>query len=433
MRRFCLTLAGLLAASPAAARELFVVESEGPGGGGAVQRGGSEVFELLDDALRAEGAFAGFFGADQRVSLDYAGVADAAEFDVAADGRSATLRLDGIGFTRTFRGRDREDLVEGIQDYFEEEGSGVYADYLAYLRREALIGAVDGNPDAATAQMAAGSFRRHALPGPEALGGDRALTFRLDEGAMGWARFTGTGGSIDADGFGGGRFTGTLEGGIDLSDFWGLTGAYSFGYRDIEGAGLWHSGLEVGVPLTLLGRRAGSLDENALSLRLTPVLQLGSAGSGDTGDLGAFLGYGVNAAGAARVGDLTFSAGAGIVGYSGLSQTFLDYDDRDRTSGPFLSSGVDRDELDTELDQAVASLGVGVLWRPGNAFSIDAGLAHHRHLGDAAVEAWWSPSAGVAFTGPWTTLRVGYEGTFAEEDADLYAGHAVKASFTWSF
>ena len=335
--------------------------------------------------------------------------------------------------TRTFRGDDRDDLAEEIEDFFEEDGSDVYAGYLAYLRQRTVIASVDGNPDAATALLATGSFGRHALPGPEAYGGNRALSFQLDEGRQGWVGYTGTGGHVDSDGFGGTRFTGTLDGGIDLSDWVGLTGAYTFGYREVEGADLWQSGLEIGVPITLLGRRPRETVENAVSLRLTPVLQFGSAGSDDTGDLGAFVGYGLNAGGGLRIGDLSFTVGAGIVGYSGLEQTFYDYgEEDDDTDGPFLSA-IDRDSLDTDLSQALASAGAGVLWRPGTAFSLDAGLAYHRYLDDAAVRGWWAPTAGVALTGERTTVRLGYEGTFADETRELYEGHAVRASFTFSF
>ena len=433
MKRISALVTLSLLASPTEARELFVVDADGPGGAPSVQRGGSDVFELLDDALQAEGAFGGFRGSDQRIRLDYAGVGDAAVVEVSADGRTAVLRLPGVGFTRTFRGDDREELADEIEDFFEEEGSDVYARYLAFLRERAAIGSVDGNPDAATALLATGSFRRHALPGPEALGGPRSLSFQLDENRIGWVRYTGTGGYVESDGFDGSRFTGTLDGGVDFTEWFGLTGAYTFGYREVAGADLWQSGLEIATPITLLGRRPSALTENAVSLTLTPVLQFGSAGSSDSGDLGAFVGYGLNAGGGLRIGDLTFSVGAGLVGYSGLAQSFYDYgEEEDDGSGLFLSS-VDRDELDTDLSQAVASAGGGVLWRPGTAFSLDAGLAYHRFLGDAAVQGWWSPTAGVALTGERTTLRLGYEGTYADESRELYEGHALKASFTYSF
>lgn len=423
-----------LSAAPLSARELFLVDSESLGGAGLLVRdGSSDVFELLDDALLAEGAFGGFGGLDQQIRLDYAGVANAAVIDVSADGQTATITLAGVNFSRTFTGDDREDLADEIEDFFEEEGSDVYAGYLAFLRQQAVIGSVDGNPAAATALLATGSFRRHALPGPEALGGPRSLSFRLDENRIGWVRYTGTGGYIDSDGFEGARFTGSLDGGFDVNEWFAITGAYTFGYREVAGADLWQSGLEIATPITLVGQRPAPQEENALSFTLTPVLQFGSAGSSDTGDLGAFVGYGLNAGGGVRVGDLTFSLGAGLVGYNGLEQTFTDFDDRDNgNSGPFLSN-VDRDQLDTDLDQALVSAGGGVLWRPGNRFSLDAGLSYHRFLNDAAVQGWWSPSAGVAFTGERTTLRFGYEGTFADESRELFEGHGLRASFTFSF
>ena len=431
-----LSLAAFVAAS-ASAREVFIVDSEEIGGTRSASEGGSEVFRLLDDAIEADGDFDDFFGVDQRIRLDYAGLADAAVIDVSADGRTAVVSLRGVGFTRTFRAQDREELGDEIADFFEEEGSDVYAAFLAYLREQTFIGAVDGNPDAATALLATGSFRRHALPGPEALGGNRSLSFQLDEDRIGWVRFTGTGGYVDSDGFDGSSFTGTLDGGVQFSDWVGLTGAYTFGYRDAGGADLYQSGLEIGVPVTLLGRRPAPLTENAVSFKLVPVLHFGSASSADTGDLGAFVGGGLNAAGGLRIGDLTFTVGAGLMGYEGIKQSFLDYDDDgdEDQRGPFHSDGIDRDELDTDLSQAVVSLGGGVLWRPGtpgNAFSLDAGLAHHRFLGDAAVEGWWTPTAGVSLTGEQTTFRLGYEGDFAD-DVEEYEGHRVRASFTFSF
>ena len=193
----------------------------------------------------------------------------------------------------------------------------------------------------------------------------------------------------------------------------GLSGAYTLGYQKVEDADLFQAGFEFGVPITILGVAPAHGGERSVSLRLIPVVQLGGAGSIDTADGGAFFGYGGNAAAAIRIGDFTFSGGFGLIAYDGFD------------------TGYDEFEFETEVGQQVLSAGGEVLWRLGNDFSLDAGATYHRFLDDAAVEDWWSPTAGVAWTASWSTLRAGYEADLAE--AEDFDGHRLQLSWTVSF
>ena len=401
---------------PAAAQnDLFRVSAEATSGAPlSAEESGSDLLDLLEDAIAAEQRFAAFEGRDAQVVLDYAGVAGAARVDVAGDGRSATLTLGPTGFTRTFSAEDRDGLEDEIEDFLRDEGAGVYAEFLAALREQILVSVLDGNPNAATAVLAGQSFRRHAIPGPEAYGGPRALSFELDEDRNAFVRYEGTAGVFDAGDFEGTRFTGQLHGGVDLTERVGLSGAYTLGYQDVEDADLFQGGLEVGVPVTLFGVAPAHGGERGFSLRVIPVVQLGAAGSVDTADGGAFFGYGGNAAAAWRVGDFTLSGGVGLVAYDGFDFSFED---------DF--------EFETDLSQGVLSAGGELLWRLGSSFSLDAGATYHRFLDDAAVEDWWSPTAGVAWTASWSTLRAGYEADLAE--AEDFNGHRLQLSWTVSF
>ncbi len=408
------TAAALPAVAARGQSDLFVVTAETTSGSPlAADARGSDVLDLLEDAIQADQRFAGFDGRDATISLNYAGVADAATIDVSADGRSATLTLGPTGFTRTFTADDRDGLEDQIEDFLKEDGAGVYADFLAALREQVLISVVDGNPNAATAVFGSQSFRRHAVPGPEAYGGPRALSFELDENRVAFVRYEGTAGLFDAGDFEGTRYTGQLHGGVDLTSRVGLSGAYTLGYQKVEDADLFQAGFEFGVPITILGVAPAHGGERSVSLRLIPVVQLGGAGSIDTADGGAFFGYGGNAAAAIRIGDFTFSGGLGLIAYDGFD------------------TGYDEFEFETEVGQQVLSAGGEVLWRLGNDFSLDAGATYHRFLDDAAVEDWWSPTAGVAWTASWSTLRAGYEADLAE--AEDFNGHRLQLSWTVSF
>lgn len=418
-RRTSVAAAVAVLAAPAhnasAETDLFVVSAEATSGAPlSAAASGSDVLDLLEDAVQAEQQFAGFDGRDVSVSLNYAGVADAATIDVSADGTSATLTLGPTGFTQTFSATDRDQLEDEIEDFLTSEGAGVYAEFLEAIRQQILVSVLDGNPNGATAVFASQSFRRHAIPGPEAYGGPRALSFDLDENRVAFVRYEGTAGLFDAGDFEGTRYTGQLHAGVDLTESVGLSGAYTLGYQNVEDADLFQAGLEVGLPISILGGRPGDAGaERAVSLRLIPVIQLGGAGSIDTADGGAFFGYGGNAAGAIRVGDFTFTGGVGVVAYDGLDTSFDDFD------------------FETNLNQALLSAGGEVLWRLGNRFSVDAGATYHRFLEDAAVEDWWSPTAGVAWTASWSTLRAGYEADLA--DAEDFTGHRLQLSWTVSF
>ena len=413
--------AAAAAAAPgvaAAQNDLFRVTAEATSGAPlSAEASGSDVLDLLEDAISANQRFAAFGGRDAEVVLDYAGVAGAARVDVSGDGRSATLTLAPTGFTRTFTASDRDGLEDEIEDFLkgegDEGGASVYAEFLAALREQILVSVVDGNPNAATAVFGGQSFRRHAIPGPEAYGGPRALTFDLDEDRVAFVRYEGTAGLYDAGDFEGTRYTGQLHGGVDLTERIGLSGAYTLGYQKVEDADLFQAGFEVGVPITLVGVAPAHGGERGVSVRLIPVVQVGGAGSIDTADGGAFFGYGGNAAAAWRVGDFTFSGGVGLVAYDGFDATIDDF------------------EFETDLSQGVFSAGGEVLWRVGNAFSLDAGASYHRFLDDAAVEDWWSPTAGVAWTASWSTLRAGYEADLAE--AEDFNGHRLQLSWTVSF
>jgi hypothetical protein len=108
---------------------------------------------LLEDAVRGDGAFNIFVGRDSRFSLDYANLQDAIIVDVNAAGTVMTLQIPGTGFPLNFVGTDRNNPEDELEDFLLEDAQKAYADFLKLVREQTFIDALDGNPSSVTAQL----------------------------------------------------------------------------------------------------------------------------------------------------------------------------------------------------------------------------------------------------------------------------------------
>ncbi|MEM9418020.1 MAG: hypothetical protein AAGA25_03055, partial [Planctomycetota bacterium] len=150
----------------ATADDLFSITAVGSG---TVTATSDSVLDLYEDAIETTGAFSSLSGSAVVSTLNYAGVADAVRISVNAAGTSATLEFPGIGFARVFAGTDADNLADQIEDFIQDDGAGVYADFLAQIREESVAAVLDGNPFSTTAIGARHLFDLYGLgvSGPE--------------------------------------------------------------------------------------------------------------------------------------------------------------------------------------------------------------------------------------------------------------------------
>ena len=421
-----LTIGGLTGRARAA--DPIVVQVTSIGGPAPVTASGSSLLDILEDAIESQGAFAGFDGTAFTASLAVGGVADVATVAVNAAGTSATLSFPLIGFSQTFTGSDEEDLQEQIEDFIQQDGASTYARVIDALNQRSLIAVVDGNPGSATARLGLASFRRWGLAPtwtPSITVAGDAFTdgsrLRLDLAASILERgdFDSTAASLG------------LSGGLAINDSIGLALSGLVVYEDIEGADMVQAGLELALPITLLGDRVreiavdpaadadgnGAADHGArtepggLRLQLTPFAAAGLGGSVDLGQGASFWGLGAAASLGVDLGPVTLSGGASFTQYGGID---LDYDDY---------------EFQTDVDQRLLTIG-GLASLPlGDGLSLSAGLSWSTYLDDAAVEDWINPEVALSLGSPSFRARLGWIGTFAD-DVD---GHAPQLGLQWGF
>lgn len=423
-----LAVAGLLAAAaataPAAARDPIVIEVTGEPD--TVVVSGSDLLDILEDAIESRGAFAGFDGTAFTASAAVGGVSDVIRVAVNAAGTSATLEFPLTGFSRTFTGANTDEIQEQIEDFIEDDGADEYALVVEALNERSVMAVVDGNPGSATARIGRATFRRWGLspywaPGLTVSGteaqDDDSFRFSLDPGAE----------VLDRDGFD------SVAGTLGASATWALNDAVGLSlsglavYEEVEDASLFQGGIELALPITLLGVRGDEVrDPNAdadgngaadggapgvradtappVRLQLTPYAGYGLGGSVDLGQGASFWSLGVAASAAMEVGPVTLSGGAAITHFGGVDLSYDDY------------------EFETEIDQQLLTVGGLASWHLGDGVSVSGGVSWSQYLQDAAIDDWISPEVGVTFGGPRFQARVGWIGTFGD-DVDGHAGH----------
>ena len=420
-------IACLLLGGPGRAEDLFSVTATetvgfgGPDSGSPFEVSADDLPSLFEDAVEARDLFGEFAGDDARFTFSYAQVEEALVVTVNADNNQATLDIPGIDFSRTFNATNRGELEDEITDFLEDDGSDVYADFLAFLREETLVNVIDGNPNSATALVGAQAFRDFATPGLNSVDGV-GHRFDLAGDRSGYFKIGGAASTFDADGFEGDDYRVHLSAGVDLTKQVSLAWASTANFRDIEGTRYYAGGGTLAAPITVWSSLWGEADRPddapeqgsgwpTMTARLTPLVQMGVGGSIDAADGGLFWGYGGSGAFMMDFDRFRLNAGAQVVTYRGLDV------------------GIDDYEFATDLDQTLLSVGLHSAVDLGNAFTVDAGVSFHDYLDDAATDNWVTPSVGLAWAPDETTLRVGYSGDFG----DGFDAHRLTLDLVLSF
>lgn len=404
----CISLALLALAGPASARDLLILEA------GGFRDSGSELPELIEDALSQQGAFAGLAAQPAYgMSLDYLGIANAVTVNATLFGSTIELAIPSTGFSRTFVGTSPDDVEEQVEDFFASESGGrELAKFLEETTERTALATLDGNPRATTALFARGAFDRFGLGARRTRAGYRGE--RLADWGHADLSLEVGGGAVDVDEF---DSLYTADAALTLGgDFEPGLGLYATAIgqlRSYDGAEIYDAGLELAVPISLLRPGAGS----ALHWTLTPFAQAGGGLSIDLISGGFLVGGGGVSALALQLGPVELAVANELAYYGGVPLGEVE--------------GV---EVDTRLDQLVTRNGGKLALHPERLrwISAEVGVSFTSFLfSDAAVDFYTTPFAGVALHpfGEILRLRLGWESDLGAD----YAAHLGRVELGLAF
>jgi hypothetical protein len=406
--------------SAAGARDLFILTA----GTGVVcvttpcpttaTDSGHDVEQLVEDFVLRQGAFSGLGFGSSSAALDYLGMSNAMSLVTNTSGSQVSVQIPSVGFSRTFTGTSRTDVRNQIQNFFEDEGSGVLAKFYEKTSTRTPLALLDGNPRSTTALLARGAFDRFGVDALRTRGGyGRSADYHDVMGHFDLYARAG-GGGIDADSFDNLWVADTsVTLGGDFNPGVGLYLTTVGQYRSYDGADIYDAGLELAIPITIFRPS----DANPVRWAITPVAQWGGGGSEDT------------------------LSGGSAVGGGGVSSLGLNLGPFEVTIADelFYYGGVDLGKIegisiDTELDQWITRNGTKLAFYPLGAerFWIEGGASLTNFLAtNAAVDWYASPFAGVGVKiFDLLRMRIGWESDFGDHG---YRAHTGRADLGFEF
>jgi len=424
----CCALAG-----HAQANDLFTVNLAETGNpGNSLFVGSSSLPNMLERLADQTGAFQSFNGVPFSASVSYAGVANAISITYdptggANGGELLTITdLAGTNATVAFD-RANGNLGNQIRDFFLRDDPDTLKRFLREMSRRSLVAVTDGNPLATTARSARYKFERLALhsdwtetenslynrfsidhraheayerahragetPGPDATPLGNLPVHKASTPVR--TRFDFVAQAIDADGFQGYSFD--LNTSVEYVFTEHISGVFGvpLAYHEVEGADVFNGGFHLDMPVRIVMPEYGRT--RGVTWLVTPGASMDWTGSTD------------------------FAAG-GILWSAGLSSAVIVHLDKLRlvASGQYtLHEGqklkIDDYEFDPGVSQQILKLGGKAVYSVAQKLDVYAGITYTDFLRDAAVNNYWSPTAGVAFVfRNGATISVGYEGDFAD-------------------
>jgi hypothetical protein len=346
-------------------------------------------------------------------------------------------------------------VEDQIVDFLEKEGSATVADFLKEINQRSLVAVTDGNPQATTARMASYKYERFgkhqdltrlerrimtgevvqpATPSPgvfRARGQDQDGGMQSVGGATGFGqedsqdqtrdriemenapvgsaavqwfqpgsdsglriRFDAQAGISDADGLETTfvNLAGSFE--YRVNRFWGVAASFPISYYDVEGADVFTAGAHLDVPIRLIQQDDGK----GFTFQIAPGALIAGSGSYEMVSGGLFWGVGGTALASYETGDWLLSAAA--------SYTHFDS----------ISLELDEFEFDPALTQDYVRVGGKASYHIGDNAYVFLGGSYSDFLDDAAVDNYYSPTAGFGFrTGGGFNVRLAYEGDFGDD------------------
>lgn len=389
---------------------LFRIDARTTLGPGTIAGDGNQVIDLIDDFVTATGSFGalpialGYSG-----ELDYLGIPDAIEFDIAPLGRSATIRIPLIGVEETFTGANADEVAQEIENWIQSTGAESWADFMRAANGKTPLAVTSGNPKSTVALMGDGAYRRFGSDDSRSRFGYQRGEQRIGGVQL---RFDLGGSSISTQNFKDDLYA--IDGSLTLTGslgrYVGISGSIIGQYRDYQGGQIVDLGLELAFPVTL--RRP---DRSEWFWQFTPVVQAAAGASIDLAAGGLFMGGGLVHSLGYHWRDFEFGMANEIMYYGGIPVEDID--------------GYD---FDTKLSQLFFKNGLEATWHAPLGFYADVGV-HFSHFAiDAAAVPWYAtPAIGLGWrAGRWIDLRLAYEPDLGDND---YVAHNVQGKLNFLF
>lgn len=397
----------LLVAPAASAARLF--EATATNGAVTISSADSSFLDMIESVVERTDEFAVFAGTPVESSITYLGVPSAVTISQDFSGRNARVRIDRIGFDRTFTGTDSADVRRQIEKFLKTEGSAIIARFRKAIAFESAASVTDGNPSATTA-VAAGAifFSQGFTPLPDAFSGARAessfgdLSLAMSRGSLeiGIAGRTYHGEQV--------RAGGSLAS-LRVNDRVRIELPVTAEYTEIEGTEIFGAGATLAMPVTL----AAPSETHRWTWRIVPVFGLQTRASFDAvaGGLSWHTGL---------VNSLDRRLGTRFV-LSAVTQA---------TTHQGFPINIRGYTLDFDINQTILKNGVrlGSLLAPG----VSAGLyvVDTRFLHEAAVDQYYTTGLSLDFRrAQHAGLGVGVESDRADDYRSLTG--RMQLNWTW--
>lgn len=371
--------------------------------------GGSNLIDLGDNLIKAEGDFAKFDNRDISASLDYAGVKDAVRATVNASGTRAVLDIPSTGLHKVFTAANRDQLQDQVEDFIKKDGADEWAKFLREIDGRSFVSVTDGNPQAATAMMANDPFYRfgmHARWTEEIRDGDLRTTpdspFTFE--ARGGRVLTGAGDGWYAEG--------SLGTAIPIGDRLALSFSLPFMYRTIEDADAYNLGGTIGLPILLIAPKLDA--DNSFAWQITPFGATAGSVSPDFVSGGWIAGGGVTNVFSLRLTDTTISLASEFAAFGGQPVSYQDF------------------RFEPDVDSQILKNGIRITHWFSRGLGAYAGTAYTNFLKTAAVDSYFTPEAGIDLRlGERGVLQLGFIGDFAPQGD--YRTYGADVALRFSF
>jgi hypothetical protein len=395
------TAAFALRAASARAGDFFSLTATGTSS--SVTVSGSNVINLTENVIKEQDQFSTLAGQNITASLTYGGVPHAIVYTENAAQTSATLSIPVTGFNKTFNGTSSSDLQTQITDFVKSDGASAYSAFLNAIDSQSLVAALDGNPQAATAEIATDAYVRYGLHPIQ------------DMPLQGWGHWTvsnndGNGGITRSAGFNGNYGGMTLSGYYRLNDWLYLADGIFAEYNNVGGAEVVTLEENIGLPIRVLSRYG---NEGGFAWQITPWGFAAISASYDEAEGAILVGGGATSSASYKIGNVTYAL-IDQANYTGnVGVTVEDYN------------------FDVPIDQWIAKNGLQATWEPwGSGVILDIGGAYSNILRHAAIPNYWTANAGIgARLNAHAMLRIGYSGDFAEH----YTSTGGLATLIWTY
>jgi hypothetical protein len=384
-RRILAALAVAAACTAVQADDLFFLTGNTTDGGLPVNisQGANSLPNFIRDLIEGSGQFSTLQNRTFQANLRYGAVVNALAFNVNQAGLTGPWNASLVTpfqpglINRTFTGATRDALYQSIDAYLKSSGSSDLAKFLAAMNKNTVAGALDGNPNAATAQTAHGNFMAYGmLPTSTAQEREDAVDGKAQEGKTGLT-MTADAGAFRSQGFSGQTYSWTPMIPFTVGEARRVRLEFSLplNYTEVQSAAEYRAGLQLGVSVLLVKRTK----EQPWLWQVTP--HGGAVGdfSQDMVAGGLLANGGLTSYASYRTGPWEFSMGNHFSVHEGVPIKAGDY------------------QIDPDVNQQIVKNGLKVGRTLGRRWYVEAYAIDSEFLQAAFVSRYTTLGAGIGY------------------------------------